>query len=388
METKDISFVMDGIRELENTEENERRSDLWKPIANTAEAYWHGNPRESLPCVPFTIEPEHEMWAKILGFDLDEYYSDGRTYLLADLNMKIYRFENFLDGTPIGRTVSMWMGAGFEATLFGMEQQYTKDKDPWVGREPILKDHKNLDRIQTPNFYDSPPMTKIHEMYDDMKELLDEDFSVIMPEWCRGPFGLACHLRGMDRIVMDMLDDPPFVHDLMRMTTDARKQWAKQRLDFMRVKIQPGSLYNDEVTVPLLSPQLYEEFVLPYEVELSKFYGGITYWHSCGNIALLQNLIREIPDLQMIHISPWTSLEESVVNLSGSNISLEVVLHPLQDIHLATADEIRSQLTSIRDTAKGMNKTVRADGIQVLSSVEEDIRKVKEWAEIAKSALG
>ena len=70
------------------------------------------------------------MWAKIFRFGLDDYYTQGLTYLVADLNMKIYRFENFLDGTPIGKDISLWMGAGFEASLFGMEQVYTKDKDP------------------------------------------------------------------------------------------------------------------------------------------------------------------------------------------------------------------------------------------------------------------
>ena len=104
----------------------------------------------------------------------------------------------------------------------------------------------------------------------------------------------------------------------------------------MKVSIQVGSLYNDEVNVPLLSPQLYEKFILPYEIELSKFYGVISYWHSCGNTAPLLRLIRCIPHLQMIHISPWTDLEQSVADLADSGIALEVVLHPLVDVQKAT----------------------------------------------------
>jgi uroporphyrinogen-III decarboxylase len=231
-------------------------------------------------------------------------------------------------------------------------------------------------------------MVQVHQMYADMQDLLENGFSVIMPEWCRGPFGLACHLRGMDRLVMDMLDDPPFVHDLMRLTNDARKRWSRQRADFMGAPIQSGSLYNDEVTVPLLSPKLYETFVLPYEVELSEFYGGITYWHSCGSTAPLQNHIKKIPRLEMIHVSPWTNLETSVANLTGTDIALEVVLHPVQDIHLATPEAIRSQLVSIRETGQNLRKTVRADGIQILSTVDQDVEKVKQWAEIARSVLG
>lgn len=387
MLNNDINFLMGKIRNLESTEENQRRNSVWEPITNTAEAYWHGRPREGLSFIPFTIEPEHEMWGKIIGFNLDEYYNNGSTYLLADLNMKIYRFENFCDDTPIGRTVSMWLGAGFEASLFGMNQKFTPDKDPWLGREPILKDTKNLDILPEPDFYNSPVMETVHLMYEGMKSMVSEDFCIVMPEWCRGPFGLACHLRGMDKITIDMIEDPKFVHDLMRFTTDARKKWTKQRADFMRVDIQPGSLYNDEVNVPLLSPNFYEKYVLPYEIELSEFYGGITYWHSCGNIVPLQKLIQNIPNLEMVHISPWSDLRKSVENFKDTDIALEVVLHPLEDVQNASPDQIKARLTSIRSLAQGLSATVRADGLQNITTIEDDIAKIKLWGKIARDIL-
>lgn len=384
----DINFLIEKIRNLEGSKENERRMNAWKPITNTAEAYWHGRPKDGLLYIPFTIEPEHEMWGKILGFHLDKYYNDGPSYLLADLNMKVYRFENFRDETPIGRAVSMWMGAGFEASLFGMNQKFTQDKDPWLGREPILKHTKNLDILPDPDFYNSQVMETVHRMYDDMKHMVPDDFSIVMPEWCRGPFGLACHLRGMDKITMDMVEDPLFVHDLMRLTTDARKKWTKQRADFMGVTIQPGSLYNDEVNIPLLSPCFYEEFVLPYEIELSKFYGGITYWHSCGNIVQLQKLIQNIPKLEMVHISPWSDLKKSVENFKNTDISLEVVLHPLEDVQNASPDQIKTHLTFIRSVTQGLPVTVRADGLQNITALEDDLTKIKEWEEIARDIIG
>lgn len=388
MKVNNVEALSEEIRGFLQTDENQRRSKLWKPQTNNAEAYWHGRPQEGLDGIPFTVEPEHEMWAKIFGFGLDEYYTQGPTYLVADLKMKIYRFENFSDGTPIGKDISLWMGAGFEASLFGLKQVYTKDKDPWIGREPLLKNKSDLDKLVTPDFYHAPVMLQVHQMYEDMKRLSDDDFSVIMPEWCRGPFGLACHLRGMDHIIIDMQEDPEFVHALMRFTTEARKKWTRQRAEFMKVSIQVGSLYNDEVNVPLLSPQLYEKFILPYEIELSKFYGVISYWHSCGNTTSLHSLIRCIPHLQMIHISPWTDLEQSVANLADSGIALEVVLHPLVDVQKATEEKMRSHLTHVRSVTEGIPTTVRADGLQVISSVKEDLAKIKRWADIAQSILG
>ena len=384
----DVNFLMEKIRNLEGSYENERRNNAWKPITNTAEAYWHGRPKDGLSYIPFTVEPEHEMWGKILGFYLDEYYNVGSAFFLADLNMKVYRFEHFLDETPMGRIISLWMGAGFEASLFGMGQIYTKDKDPWLGREPILKNTKNLDILPTPDFFESPVMKNVHIMFQDIKKMIPSDFNVVMPEWCRGPFGLACHLRGMDQIIIDMIEDPVFVHDLMRLTTDARKKWTNQRAGFMGVPIQAGSLYNDEVNVPMISPRFYENYVLPYETELSDFYGGISYWHSCGNIVQLENLIKTIPNLEMVHISPWSDLQASVDNFSGSDISLEVVLHPLRDVQKTTAEEITAHLTSIREITAGLPVTVRADGLQSITTLENDLNSILQWTRGARKVLG
>ncbi len=383
-----VEVLLKEIRALVRTDENRRRSELWKLQAGSAEAYWHGRPQEGLDCIPFTIELEHEMWARIFDFDLDKYFAQGLTYLTADLKMKTYRFENFLDGTPMGKTISLWMGAGFEASLFGLNQVYTKNRDPWIGREPLLRDKGDLDKLVMPDFYHASAMLGVHQMHKDMKRLLDDDFSVIMPEWCRGPFGLACHLRGMDDVIIDMQEDPGFVHALMHLTTEARKKWTKQRAEFMGVPIHVGSLYNDEVNIPLLSPHLYEKFILPCEIELSKFYGVISYWHSCGDTADFHSLIRCIPHLQMIHISPWTDLEQSVANFADSGIALEVVLHPLTDIQKATEEEMRSHLAHIRSVTQGISITVRADGLQVLSSVKKDLKKLKRWVDIAQSILG
>lgn len=384
----DLDYLFEKIRNLENSKENERRNNAWVPIVNTAEAYWHGKPKKDLSYIPITIEPEHEMWGKILEFHLNDYYNNPSTYLLAELNMKIYRFEKFLDETPIGRAIPLWMGTGFESSLFGMEQKYTSDKDPWLGREPILKNTKNLDRLSIPDFFKGHIMEKVHAFFLEIKNRIPSDFNVIMPEWCRGPFGLACHLRGMDQITIDMTEDSTFVHDLMKLTTDARKKWSKQRADFMGVPIQVGSLYNDEVNVPMISPRFYEEFVLPYEIELGNFYGGISYWHSCGNTEKLQKMIKTIPHLEMVHVSPWTNLQKSVENFRDSGISLEVVLHPLRDVQQASDKEITAHLTSVREVTSGLPVTVRSDGMQLISTLEEDLNSIYRWAHIGRVILG
>jgi hypothetical protein len=155
----------------------------------------------------------------------------------------------------------------------------------------------------------------------------------------------------------------------------------------MKVPVQRGSLYNDEVNVPVLSPRLYETFVLPYEADLSVFHGGITYWHSCGNITPLLDSIRTIPNLEMVHISPWSDIRKAVESLRGRGIALEIVLHPYADVQGAPREHIVAHLKSVRKLVEGIPSTVRADGLQVLTSVQQDVKKIKQWADIANELL-
>lgn len=382
----DLEFLFSKIRQLEKNNDNIRRKKAWKPNKNSADAFWHGHPRDNLHFIPFIIEPEYEMWSQIINYPLAESFKDYKTFLLSDLNKKIFHFENFKDTSPIGRTVSLWMGVGFEASLFGMEQKYTKNQVPWVGREPFLKE-KNLDKLEMPDFYLSSSMKLVHLMYERIKESLENDFTVLIQDWGRGPFGVACHLRGMEKLSIDMIDDPQFVMDLMLVINEGRKKWAKQRADFMKVPIQPSSLYNDEVNIPLLSPKMYENFVLPYEIELSKFYGGINYWHSCGNTTELQNLIKCIPNLEIYHVGPWTDIKQSVSNFKDTDVVLEIALHPLKDVQTATNEEVVSYLNFIKNITTGIPVTIRADGLQVITTVENDINTIKKWAKTANEIL-
>jgi len=97
----------------------------------------------------------------------------------------------------------------------------------------------------------------------------------------------------MDNIIIDMLEDPKFVHRLMRVITDSEKEWVKERAKFLDSPIEKTFLFNDEVGLPFMTPEMYEEFILPYEIGVANFYGGILYWHNYGDTSNFVNLVRK-----------------------------------------------------------------------------------------------
>jgi uroporphyrinogen-III decarboxylase len=300
--------------------------------------------------------------------------------------MMIYRFEVFQDFTCIEKTIPIWLGPPFESTLLGSEAVYVSGESPWLDREPVIKDYDDLSNIQMPDFYKTGLMPLAHKMYHEISEMVDGKYTVVFPEWGRGPFGVAFHIRGFNNLLMDMIVNPKFVHQLMALINEARKEWVSDRAQFLGRQVEKGNLYNDEVNCPTLSPNQYEEFVLPYEIELCNFHGGIVYWHSCGDITKLLESIRQIPQIDMLHIGPWTSLLDSE-RVFGKDTALEKCLMPTEDVQMASPKEMEIKLQEIKNIFEGSHYTVRADGLQLINDVNHDVEVINQWVKIARKVL-
>ncbi len=384
-----LKELMEIVRQLAHSEENRRRKAFWVPEPGLARDHWRGRPQppgQSHQQVPFTVEPELPMWARILGFDIKEFYTNPRVYLEATLRMAVYRFEHFRDCTVIGTEVPVWLGTVFESSLFGAKTLFAHDASPWIDREPVWKDHSRFLQADFPDFYRSGLMPVAHRFYAGIGELLDEDFQVLFPEWGRSPFGTAWHLRGHDQLLADLLQEPKFAHEMMRFLTEARQQWVQERAAFLGQPVPKGNLYNDEVNVPTLSPALVEEFVVPYEAQLSRFHGGIAYWHSCGDTTLLLSQIRQVPDIEMFHVGPWTDVE-AAARAFGETACLEICLHPLRDVHEPDPGEREARLRALGEAASGTAFTVRADGLQVLTDLDDELERVAQWIQAARTVF-
>ena len=383
-----IKKLLERIRAIAVDPRNLEKKKYWVPEAETARDHWRGKPRmrTRLPRAPITVEPEVTFWRKILGFDIRDYYQNPVTYLINYLRMLIFRFENWGDETAIGLNIPIWLGVTLESSLFGARTVYTDDDYPWLDRRPVIERPEDLGKLPEPNFRTSGLMPLVHRYFEEISSLVDDDVTVSFHEWGRSPFGVAFHIRGMEGLLADVLDNPNFVHRLLRLITDARKSWVSERAKFLGRPIEKGNLYNDEINTPTLSPALYEEFALPYEQELSVFHGGILYWHSCGDTTALVPSIARIPNLEMFHVGPWTDGEACMKAFKGQ-MPLEFCLHPVRDVQDASRDSMTAKLCGIVKACDGSAYTIRADGLQLMHGLEKDLAAIREWTLVADSVL-
>ncbi len=100
--------------------------------------------------------------------------------------------------------------------------------------------------------------------------------------WIEGPCAEAADLRGINTLMLDFYDDPAFVRDLFEFVVEMELRFAKAQIeagiDIMGV---------GDAAASLVGPQIYQEFVLPYEkrmVDAVHDMGTRIRLHICGNI--------------------------------------------------------------------------------------------------------
>lgn len=338
----------------------------------------------------------------LIGYDMLNYFFDAETRILGQLNAKIFLHDNITDDTVRVAEIGYDHGAAgsLENTLFGVKPCFNKDKDPYSAQEPVLKNPADLKNLRIPDFFNTDPMPAIHKTYNEIKRILDGRLNVTFPGWCRGTWSVACFVRGFTDIYMDLVERPEFVKELLDFIAESRINWEKQRsafvgmapddpenmytncyVDYRRVHV--SDIYNDEVDGNMMGPEMYNDIILPSEKKLADFYGGVRYYHSCGNLTPFLPSICEHKNLKMLHVSPWTNVEKAASTISGKNIILQVCLHPEQDVFGLNENEIYDKVSAIVDAA-GENKIwICADAIY-----SGNINKVKQWVKIARKAVG
>jgi MtaA/CmuA family methyltransferase len=120
--------------------------------------------------------------------------------------------------------------------------------------------------------------------------------------WIEGPMAMGADMRGINAVMLDFYDDPPFVRDLFEFAVAMELRFAKAQkeagVDYMGI--------GDSAT-SLVGPALYYEFVWPYQKKLVDglhAMGLPVRLHICGNTApILEGFARlgcEILDLDSL----------------------------------------------------------------------------------------
>jgi hypothetical protein len=204
-----------------------------------------------------------------------------------------------------------------------------------------------------------------------------------------GPFGVAAELRGFDGLLIDLLGRPDFIDAMFGYIVEARLHWQAECDRYLGIRRTRGLLGNDDVNVPTLSPGLYETRVLPWELRLCEQYGGIFYWHSCGNTTKLLPAINRIPALDLFHVGPKTDIARAAAIFGPRSIPLEICPDPVSKVQQAAPEEQRRCLEEVlAQIPEECSCYIKIDSLEVLGTLDESMETIQHWIATARDLLG
>jgi MtaA/CmuA family methyltransferase len=150
-------------------------------------------------------------------------------------------------------------------------------------REPVLKRLEDVEDLELP---DPEKSGRLPVWLEATRVLMEEigDHVLIMGRADQGPFDLACLLRGSEQFMVDlMVEDPAKIHRVLEYCTKAGEIFGKAQKDAGAHVTSIGDAYAGP---NLVSPDVYRDFALPYEKQLTRAlqdYGIFYAIHICGN---------------------------------------------------------------------------------------------------------
>jgi hypothetical protein len=166
---------------------------------------------------------------------------------------------------------------------------------------------------------------------------------------------------GHNELMMAMLSEPDIVHRLMQQVTDLMIDFIKAQRDlvykhnseFVPAMFQPWlpdgfgvSVSNDDWV--MISPEMHDEFHVPYLNQLSEEFGGI-YLHSCGNWKHQFSSLEKIYQLRGVEFGASEVAYEDVFDYWNGKIVLTCRVGFNQDIKFhGMVDYVNRIVNSIR----------------------------------------
>ena len=320
----------------------------------------------------------------LFGVDAERYYTDPAYYVEQSLRQKLWRFQNIDDDVPITTDIPASLGLYPEFTFLGMAVRYDAKGIPTIQDDHPLTRSPDLSLLEPVDFRTSGWMPRALRWYDDVSRIVAGRAPVSFITWWRGGLDLAVQLRGYESFVLDTIERPQFLRELMRFLTEQRIAWHEACSAHFGEPMTPASVGDDWINVPFITPAMFTDFVLPGYLELEKRHGGVCYVHSCGNQAPVQHDLLGINSLDVLEVSPWTDLRTSLANVP-ENKRLYISVHP-NEVVVNDAAQVRGKLESIVTACRGRRYALGA-GSHPISDERDYLERLRRWITIAREVI-
>jgi MtaA/CmuA family methyltransferase len=203
------------------------------------------------------------------GLSIEEYCTNVPKAITAMLNY----FERYQPDVVLA-----YNDLAKEAEAFGCRVKYSDYVVPSIDAHVLDEDKGKLASIPMPDPYRT---ARLPGFLEQCEALVKAKLPAATGAVAVGPWTIAMLMRNPETMLLDTFEDPQFIHDLMRVTTDFCKIWGEAI-----AKTGIGLSFSEPTaSISLISPDNYRDFVAPYHKELVDHFKakkiGVTT-HICG----------------------------------------------------------------------------------------------------------
>ena len=219
----------------------------------------------------------------------------------------------------------------------------------------------------------------------------------------------AGYLRGIENIMMDMTDNPEWLHRLMKFLSDgvlkthaeaeAAGDWGlcaheNQAMPYAEELPNPtanvngisrnhlwGFMAAQELTA--VSPAMHDEFMLQHQLPILKQFGLVAYG-CCEDLTHKINMLRQIPNLRRIAVSPFANVMKCAEQI-GRDYVLSYRPSPADMVSYGyNEDRIRSILKRDLGACKNSHVDITLKDVE---TVEKDPLRIKNWVATTRKVI-
>lgn len=316
----------------------QERIDLWRR---------HNSLQPTRPMI--LISPEGS-WRELLSDSSLRCVGKTAQAMEKTLRMRIYTHEHFDDDTVI--TGDWPVGVAIRNSGWGVQAKWHLSTQAGGARtfDPVIIEAADLKKLKFPEISIDEKASERNLRW--ACEAVGDILTVRQVKVCRISFhlmSLYTSLRGLEQVMVDMLDNPQMLHDAMAFLAEGHARLVKQYMDlnllalnndntyhssggngwtnelpragFDAAKVRPCDMWASAESQELaqVSPEMHAEFALRYETPLLAPF-GLNGYGCCEDLTRKLDDVLKIPNIRRISISPWANVEACAAKLQNRYI--------------------------------------------------------------------
>lgn len=217
------------------------------------------------------------------------------------------------------------------------------------------------------------------------------------------------HLRGIENFMMDMMDNPEWLHTLVAFMSKGilkSHEEAEEAGDWsISEHANQAMPYSHELDAPVankfnmkrdqlwyymasqeftaVSPRMQEEFLLKYQLPiLSKF--GLVAYGCCEDLTNKIDILRTIPNLRRIAVSPFANVAKCAEQIKNDY----VLSYRPSPADMVSYDFDKSRVRKILSRELNICKESYVDiTLKDVETVQKDSGRIKKWVAETRSVI-